>query len=139
MKNHFSTHTILVPIPLQYTYHFRIHSIAVHISIVPFQYTYHFSAHSIAVHVSFQYTYNPETGEWKHRKQQVFKDRKWIGYISYKAGTMTYQGGESANVEDTPKTYNVCIVKSPGVVSKKILFLELFLRILEFSKNNASF
>ncbi|KAL5012515.1 hypothetical protein ScPMuIL_011066 [Solemya velum] len=38
-----------------------------------------------------QYMFNPETGEWRHRTFQVFKDRKWLGHISYTSGKMTYK------------------------------------------------
>ncbi|ELU08113.1 hypothetical protein CAPTEDRAFT_90010, partial [Capitella teleta] len=34
------------------------------------------------------YNFNPETGEWRHRQHQIFKDRKWLGHISYAKGRM---------------------------------------------------
>ncbi|XP_063961186.1 uncharacterized protein LOC129269590 [Lytechinus pictus] len=37
-----------------------------------------------------QYMFNPETGEWKHHRHQVFEDRRWLGSISYTSGHMTY-------------------------------------------------
>ena len=33
-----------------------------------------------------QYIFNNETGEWKHHSNQVFKERKWLGNISYTRG-----------------------------------------------------
>ena len=39
----------------------------------------------------FQYMFNPETGEWRQKDFQVFKDRKWLGHISYKSGEMSYK------------------------------------------------
>ncbi|CAL1261749.1 unnamed protein product [Larinioides sclopetarius] len=48
-----------------------------------------------------QYIFNPETGEWKHRKHQVFLSRKWIGSISYKTGHFV---AKESNIEKgTPK------------------------------------
>ncbi|XP_077518736.1 uncharacterized protein LOC144128846 [Amblyomma americanum] len=41
-----------------------------------------------------QYNFNPETGEWKHTRHQVFKDRKWLGSISYKEGKFSYREAE---------------------------------------------
>lgn len=41
-----------------------------------------------------QYNFNPETGEWKHSMHQVFKDRKWLGSISYKEGKFVYRDPE---------------------------------------------
>ena len=45
----------------------------------------------VCINSKFQYTFNPETGDWKHRQHQVFKDRKWLGHISYSSGKMTHQ------------------------------------------------
>jgi selenocysteine lyase/cysteine desulfurase len=36
------------------------------------------------------YTFNLETGEWRHINHQVFKDRKWLGNINYKNGQFNY-------------------------------------------------
>ena len=33
-----------------------------------------------------QYIMNNETGEWRHRTHLTFKDRKWLGHITYKDG-----------------------------------------------------
>ena len=37
-----------------------------------------------------QYIFNPETSEWRHRNLQVFKDRKWLGNLSYRSGKLEY-------------------------------------------------
>lgn len=37
------------------------------------------------------YTMNPETGEWRHKGHTVFKERPWIGHISYDTGRMVFQ------------------------------------------------
>ncbi|KAL9973375.1 hypothetical protein ACROYT_G019827 [Oculina patagonica] len=55
-----------------------------------------------------QYMFNPETGEWKHRKHQVFRDRKWLGSISYSDGHMTYPSS-SPITEETPSSYTECL------------------------------
>lgn len=44
-----------------------------------------------------QYNFNPETGEWKHSMHQVFKDRRWLGSISYKEGRFVYRDPEGEN------------------------------------------
>ena len=33
-----------------------------------------------------QYIMNNETGEWRHKTHLTFKDRKWLGHITYKDG-----------------------------------------------------
>ncbi|XP_076052492.1 uncharacterized protein LOC143031974 [Oratosquilla oratoria] len=38
-----------------------------------------------------QYVFNPETGEWKHRGQLVFKERQWLQHISYQGGKFQYK------------------------------------------------
>lgn len=35
-----------------------------------------------------QYVMNPETGEWRHHTNSVFKDRRWLGSIRYTDGRM---------------------------------------------------
>lgn len=49
-----------------------------------------------------QYNFNPETGEWKHKKHQVFWGRKWLGSISYKTGhfTITEDSLEDVKIMD---------------------------------------
>ncbi|GFU72457.1 tRNA-cytidine(32) 2-sulfurtransferase [Trichonephila clavipes] len=46
-----------------------------------------------------QYNFNPETGEWKHKKRQVFLGRKWLGSISYKTGHFTVTENSTENVK----------------------------------------
>ncbi len=40
--------------------------------------------------VSEQYKFDPETGEWRHSQHQVFHDRKWLGHVTYRTGSMQY-------------------------------------------------
>ncbi|XP_059483305.1 uncharacterized protein LOC132201285 [Neocloeon triangulifer] len=44
-----------------------------------------------------QYILNPETGEWRHRSNLVFKDRRWLGSINYVGGQMNYSDKKVAN------------------------------------------
>lgn len=59
-----------------------------------------------------QYVFNPETGEWKHSRHQVFKERKWLGSISYRTGKFSYHGSED---EDN---FSAC-AKNPKEVLQK--------------------
>jgi len=34
---------------------------------------------------------NPETGEWRHKSHTIFKERPWLGHISYATGRMVFQ------------------------------------------------
>ncbi|EDO49825.1 predicted protein, partial [Nematostella vectensis] len=55
-----------------------------------------------------QYMFNPETGEWRHRKHKVFHDRKWLGSINYSTGELTYPSS-SAGYEGLPKDLQECL------------------------------
>ena len=33
-----------------------------------------------------QYIFNPETAEWKHKSNLVFKERQWLQRVSYAGG-----------------------------------------------------
>jgi hypothetical protein len=39
-----------------------------------------------------QYRFNNETGEWKHFDNLEYKERKWLGHISYDGGKMEFRG-----------------------------------------------
>ncbi|KAF2344788.1 hypothetical protein FHG87_024456, partial [Trinorchestia longiramus] len=41
-----------------------------------------------------QYICNHQTGEWKHRRQQVFKGRQWLGNVSYAGGVFSVRHQE---------------------------------------------
>lgn len=53
--------------------------------------------------------FNPETGEWRQKDFQVFKDRKWLGHISYKSGEMSYKVPPPVVKGPFPTDYNVSI------------------------------
>jgi selenocysteine lyase/cysteine desulfurase len=38
-----------------------------------------------------QYIFNNETGEWRHHTNQVFRERRWLGNISYAKGKFSYE------------------------------------------------
>ena len=38
-----------------------------------------------------QYIFNNETGEWRHHTNQVFRERRWLGNISYASGKFSYE------------------------------------------------
>nr|XP_045618240.1 uncharacterized protein LOC123770444 [Procambarus clarkii] len=51
-----------------------------------------------------KYNFNPQTGEWKHHTNLVFRERLWLQNISYAKGFFSYQrknmSGEAPNYED---------------------------------------
>ncbi|XP_041473906.1 uncharacterized protein LOC121422784 [Lytechinus variegatus] len=57
-----------------------------------------------------QYMFNPETGEWKHQRHQVFEDRRWLGSISYTSGHMTYPEPRVVKKKGSlPNDYQHCL------------------------------
>lgn len=64
-----------------------------------------------------QYMFNPETGEWKHRKHQVFRDRKWLGSISYSEGHMTYPSSLGITKEPSG-SYMECLLEAEEIFRK---------------------
>lgn len=66
-----------------------------------------------------QYILNPETGEWKHHTNLVFRGRQWLGDISYRGGKFTrpertFPPGQ----QDPPPDYTLCLEKAREVFSQ---------------------
>jgi hypothetical protein len=36
------------------------------------------------------YVFSLETGEWRHRGHQAFRDRKWLGHVGYAGGRFSF-------------------------------------------------
>ncbi|XP_063888776.1 uncharacterized protein LOC135115748 isoform X2 [Scylla paramamosain] len=66
-----------------------------------------------------QYILNPETGEWKHHTNLVFKGRQWLGNVSYQGGTFTYPSKSfPPDQQDSPPDYSQCLEKAQEIFSK---------------------
>ncbi|CAH1267774.1 Hypp3789 [Branchiostoma lanceolatum] len=66
-----------------------------------------------------QYLFKPDTGEWKNRNHQVFKDRKWLGSISYSTGHMTFPEPDTEKTKGKlPKNYKECLEIARKVFDK---------------------
>ncbi|XP_060606543.1 uncharacterized protein LOC132758858, partial [Ruditapes philippinarum] len=65
-----------------------------------------------------QYMFNPEYGEWRQRDFQVFKDRKWLGHISYNSGEMSYKVPPLVNKGPLPDNYKDCLQKARELFSQ---------------------
>jgi hypothetical protein len=50
------------------------------------------------------YLFDLETGEWRHRDHQVFKDRKWLGNVNYKNNQFNFSQ-KSFQIKDQTKYY----------------------------------
>ena len=57
-----------------------------------------------------QYIMNNETGEWRHRTHLTFKDRKWLGHITYKDGKFDNRSPITDNDISSIGTYILIII-----------------------------
>uniref|UniRef100_T1JEL5 tRNA(Ile)-lysidine/2-thiocytidine synthase N-terminal domain-containing protein n=1 Tax=Strigamia maritima TaxID=126957 RepID=T1JEL5_STRMM len=71
-----------------------------------------------------QYNFNSETGEWRHKTHQVFKERRWLGSISYTTGEMTYSQQNGTNDSDVAEDClgeAEVVFSSAGKASSRVL------------------
>lgn len=59
-----------------------------------------------------QYNFNPETGEWKHHTNLVYRERLWLQNISYAKGCFSYQ---SKDISADAPGYEDCLKKARNV------------------------
>ncbi|RUS69527.1 hypothetical protein EGW08_022710, partial [Elysia chlorotica] len=62
-----------------------------------------------------QYLFNPETAEWRQKHFQTFKDRKWLGHISYQSGHMKYHEPRRNSKGPLPTSYQDCLAKAKKI------------------------
>uniref|UniRef100_A0A1B6C4J5 tRNA(Ile)-lysidine/2-thiocytidine synthase N-terminal domain-containing protein n=1 Tax=Clastoptera arizonana TaxID=38151 RepID=A0A1B6C4J5_9HEMI len=65
-----------------------------------------------------QYILNPETGEWRHHTNSVFRDRKWLGAIRYIDGKMTFNERKVSGVSTCPLDHNECLQVARNTFNK---------------------
>ena len=75
-------------------------------------------SHCNLVSFSLQYVFNPETGEWRHKDHQVFKDRKWLGHISYQSGKMVFRTPPCPEKGPLPVDGEDCLDKARVIFEK---------------------
>jgi len=52
------------------------------------------------------YRFNKETGDWHHSANTKFKDRRWLGHVTFKSGKMEVLGGQPfLEVGTAPSSY----------------------------------
>ncbi|XP_063605849.1 uncharacterized protein LOC134780859 [Penaeus indicus] len=63
-----------------------------------------------------QYNFNPETGEWKHHTNLVFRERQWLQNVSYSQGIFSYKKKEVGDAPD----YVECLKLSKDVFEQAV-------------------
>ncbi|XP_012282340.1 uncharacterized protein LOC105700732 [Orussus abietinus] len=65
-----------------------------------------------------QYVLNPDTGEWRHHTNSVFKDRKWLGSIRYTDGKMNTSERRVSGPGVFPQSYSDCLQTARNIFNR---------------------
>lgn len=65
-----------------------------------------------------QYVLNPDTGEWRHHTNSVFKDRKWLGSIRYTDGKMIASERRVSGPGVFPQSYSDCLQTARNIFNR---------------------
>lgn len=65
-----------------------------------------------------QYVLNPDTGEWRHHTNSVFKERKWLGSIRYTDGKMNASERRVSGSGVFPQNYGDCLQTARNIFNR---------------------
>ena len=66
-----------------------------------------------------QYVLNPDTGEWRHHTNSVFKERKWLGSIRYADGKMIASERRVSGAGGIfPQSYGDCLQTARNIFNR---------------------
>jgi len=65
-----------------------------------------------------QYVLDPDTGEWRHHTNSVFKERKWLGSIRYTDGRMNATERRASGAGIFPQTYGDCLQTARNIFNR---------------------
>ncbi|XP_051171348.1 uncharacterized protein LOC127288124 [Leptopilina boulardi] len=65
-----------------------------------------------------QYVLNPDTGEWRHHTNSVFKERKWLGAIRYTDGKMNATERRVSGSGVFPQSHSDCLQTARNIFNK---------------------
>ncbi|XP_053973350.1 uncharacterized protein LOC128873662 [Hylaeus volcanicus] len=65
-----------------------------------------------------QYVMNPDTGEWRHHTNSVFKERKWLGSIRYTDGKMNASERRVSGTGIVPQNYGDCLQTARNIFNR---------------------
>jgi len=55
------------------------------------------------------YRFNNETGEWRHHTNSVFKDRRWLGHVSFASGELVFTKNPLTKVGESEESFQACL------------------------------
>nr|XP_033321546.1 uncharacterized protein LOC117217812 [Megalopta genalis] len=65
-----------------------------------------------------QYVLNPDTGEWRHHTNSVFKERKWLSSIRYTDGKMNASERRVSGAGVLPQNYGDCLQTARNIFNR---------------------
>ncbi|XP_015429170.1 PREDICTED: LOW QUALITY PROTEIN: uncharacterized protein LOC107185908 [Dufourea novaeangliae] len=65
-----------------------------------------------------QYVLNPDTGEWRHHTNSVFKERKWLSSIRYTDGKMNASERRVSGSGVLPQNYGDCLQTARNIFNR---------------------
>ena len=65
-----------------------------------------------------QYRFNNETGEWRHRTNSVFRDRRWLGHVSFSSGQLSFTSSPLSQVGQPESSARDCLAAAREVLSQ---------------------
>lgn len=65
-----------------------------------------------------QYGLNPDTGEWRHQTNSVFKERKWLSSIRYTDGKMNASERRVSGAGVLPQNYGDCLQTARNIFNR---------------------
>ena len=65
-----------------------------------------------------QYVLNPESGEWRHHTNSVFKERRWLGSIRYTDGRMSATERRVSGAGVFPQSHADCLQTARNIFNR---------------------
>ena len=53
--------------------------------------------------------FNNETGEWRHQTNSVFRDRKWLGHVTFSSSGLSFKSNPLSQEGEVESSYQQCI------------------------------
>lgn len=85
-----------------------------------------------------QYVLNPDTGEWRHHTNSVFKERKWLSSIRYTDGKMNASERRASGAGVVPQNYGECLQTARNIFNRARKMAQRYPLQIDRSYNFAS-
>ncbi|XP_076237644.1 uncharacterized protein LOC143181210 [Calliopsis andreniformis] len=85
-----------------------------------------------------QYVLNPDTGEWRHHTNSVFKERKWLSSIRYTDGKMNASERRVSGSGVLPQNYGDCLQTARNIFNRARKMAQRYPLQIDRSYNFAS-